>query len=478
MKTATRKLRDSGPGDPARSRRALTSARLRAALAALTAGLAACSSEPRAVPIDVMTGQESDTFSVDPKVTRVDVVLTTLEGTTVKASAEPGGTFDLGELPEDQQITIEVTGVDVGGATVARGRTLSGILLASVEGAIPVFVQRVNQWARPPNGLVHAHVGAPAGVLSEQLLLLTGGASAAGKDGPVEPDKSDFYDLFGYGGSLASTFPRVPSTIVSLGSVFLLIDAAGATWINYAEGSTPEATAPDGLDSFGLVAGGSAIRASEGRTFVVGATRSGEPTDAVLEVNDDGTLTAHKLAQPRRGAAAVWVEGVGLVVAGGSASGAGVELLSEGGTAFVPRDAFPADPTEGAGAVIDPPGGVALIGGAAGGVAAATRRLDPTCVGECAVTVVEGATIPVAIGGVSAYALDGARAIVLGSEIGGEGLTRTFLVEIGGSVTELPLREPRRGATPIPAPNGTLVLLGGEHPDGTPALSVESFFPN
>jgi hypothetical protein len=45
------------------------------------------------------------------------------------------------------------------------------------------------------------------------------------------------------------------------------------------------------------------------------------------------------------------------------------------------------------------------------------------------------------------------------------------------AVTEMPLREPRRGATAVPAPNGTLALMGGVHLDGTPALSVEMFFP-
>jgi hypothetical protein len=29
----------------------------------------------------------------------------------------------------------------------------------------------------------------------------------------------------------------------------------------------------------------------------------------------------------------------------------------------------------------------------------------------------------------------------------------------------------------VPAPNGTLALLGGVHADGTPALTIETFFP-
>jgi hypothetical protein len=29
----------------------------------------------------------------------------------------------------------------------------------------------------------------------------------------------------------------------------------------------------------------------------------------------------------------------------------------------------------------------------------------------------------------------------------------------------------------VPAPNGTLAVLGGVHEDGTPALTIETFFP-
>jgi hypothetical protein len=57
------------------------------------------------------------------------------------------------------------------------------------------------------------------------------------------------------------------------------------------------------------------------------------------------------------------------------------------------------------------------------------------------------------------------------------GLLRVFVVDLGGVTTELPLREPRRGAVPLPTPLGTLALLGGEHADGTPATAAEFLFP-
>ena len=58
------------------------------------------------------------------------------------------------------------------------------------------------------------------------------------------------------------------------------------------------------------------------------------------------------------------------------------------------------------------------------------------------------------------------------------GQTRCFRVDVGNvSATELPLREPRLGASVVAAPNGTLAILGGTLVSGGPALSIESYFP-
>jgi hypothetical protein len=127
--------------------------------------------------------------------------------------------------------------------------------------------------------------------------------------------------------------------------------------------------------------------------------------------------------------------------------------------------------------VIDESAGITLVGGADHGTAAPTRRLDPSCAGLCSVEIVQNAGLPAAIGGVSAFALGSGRVVAVGDEVGDKGMTRSFVVDLGGAVTEIALREPRRGASVIPAPNGTLALLGGVHEDGSPALSVELFFP-
>lgn len=451
-------------------------------------GTAGCASEPRTITVEVVPGHETGAFQEDPPVARIEVTAAAVEGdVAVSASAAPGGALDFGEIPADRAYTFEVRGLDAGGATVVRGRSASGIDLASVPGEVlRLFAQRTGRWARPPGGLAASRVGAPGAALAERYLFLTGGAAVAGAaSGDVDPARLDAYDLAGWGGSASSgALPRAARSLVVRGDLLLAIDGDGATWTDLLAGQSVEAPLPAGLGSFAEVAGGRTVEATDGRSFVVGAARAGEPagapgqpSDAVLVVGADRALSVARLRHARAGAAAVWVEGLGLVVAGGSAEGAGVEVLGDGATAFLPRQ-FPPDAAHGAGAAVIGPGEIALVGGVEGDAPAPTRRLAPGCASGCAAAEVAGAALPAAVVDVAAFALPGGRVLAVGSEAGDGGLTRSFLVDVAAAgVEELPLREPRRGATAVPAPNGTLALLGGFDPEGAPVLAIETFFP-
>jgi hypothetical protein len=447
------------------------SAPFAAALLLFGAFASGCSESPPNVHLDITVGQEKDAFSRDPKVVSLKVEGIAPDGTVVATTtAAPGGTFDFGEIANDEQLTFEVTGTDAKGATVVRGRSLGAIPLAAVSGTLPIFAQRVNEWARPPGGLTQTHVGGVACSGAERYIVLGGGKSDTA-------DETNLYDLFTLGGVRIGGVARSPETMVPRGTAVLFIDHQGATTIDLATGDASDVVTPTGLTSYGLIAGGRAVDASDGRTFVVGGTRSGEPTKSVLVAAADGTLTSLELVEARAGAAAVWIEGVGLVVAGGSATGKGVEVLGPAATSFAPVD-FAADPTVGAGAVLDGPSGVVLIGGSLpDGSPAPIRRIDPNCFDACVPVVVGKSDPSVPLTSVHAYTLGGGRVFVIGEEMAMVPQTRTFLLQLGVSSTELPLREPRRGAAVIPSPVGTLALLGGTRVDGKPALSVELLFP-
>ena len=432
----------------------------------------ACSSDPKVLTLDVVTGHETDAMTQDPAVTRVVVQGTTPEGEQIQAEAAPGGDLDFGEVDGDLAYTFEITGLDGPGDVVLRGRSIGGIVLNGIEGStLPLFAQRLGQWARPPGQLARAHTNAPAVSVGERYLFTTGG------DAPTDAAESEEYDLFSWAGARGRTFPFAAQTLVSYVNRVLALGGEQATWLGSSGFAEP--TPVEGL-SYADLSGGSVVFAPDGRVFVVGATRPSPETNAVLEISaDEETVSVRRLAFPRAGAAATWIPDVGLVVTGGSATGKGVEVLAQQGTTFAARD-FPPDPTAGAAAVPTTLGTLALVGGLLEGAPAPTRLLDPRCTSNCAADELPDATPEVALTRTAAFArAQGSPVlIVAGDTPAPDSLTRTFLIDyLSATVTEVPLREPRAGATPVPAPNGTLALIGGLHPDGTPALTVEMFFP-
>jgi hypothetical protein len=451
---------------------------LASALLLLAPLLGGCSTDPRKAHLAITVGQETAAFSQDPEVVSVVVQALGTDGSLVAgATSTPGGTLDFGEIASDAQLMFEVAGLDAAGVPQMRGRSLGAIGISALSAPLPVFVQRVNAWARPPGLLAQTHLGGVAAVGAERYLLLGGGTVAT--DG--RPDALEIYDLLTLGALSVTDLVRVPETIVPRDAAAFLIDHTGGTSINLSTGKSTDVGTPTGLTSFALVAGGTPVDASDGRTFVVGGTRANDPTHptkSVLLAGADGTLSSLELVHARAGATALWIEGVGLVVVGGSADGPGIEVLGPTATGFVALDLFPPDATVGAGAVVDGLHGVVLIGGTQGGAPAPLRRLDPTCTKDCAPTVVTGSDLAVGLTSVHAYALGGGRFFAVGEATTTPSQTRMFDVQLGASAIEIPLREPRRGAAVTPTPSGTLSILGGRLvADDTPALSVELLFP-
>lgn len=449
------------------------------ALVCLGLGLAGCGSNAaESRTIAIVTGHENDTFTQSPAVETVRITVTTVSGTSFTAETTPGGSFDLGELPSNEALVIEVVGVTADGIAVVRGRSLSGILLGAYNASVPVFVQRVRTFARPPGSLTRAHVRAPATVIGEQYLATTGGENAFDVAGEADPNLGDFYDLGTWDGRVTTdTFPlRARSLVGRYNGLFLIADD-GATWLS-SDGTLQTAPLPSALASYGDVAGGTVVEAPSGTTYVVGAGRQDTPSKAVLAMAADGTLSAYSLLEARQGAAVTWAEGLGLVIAGGSATATGVEVLEEGQTAFVAKD-FPPDPTVNAAAVLAVDGRFALVGGTMpDGSPAKTRSFVPSCSASCEVTEIAGASIPFGMHRTKAYSLGANQVLVVGEETAMSAQTRVLEIDLdAGKQTEHALREPRSGATAVPAPNGTLAILGGVLESGAPARNVEMFFP-
>lgn len=459
---------------------------------------ASCSKAP-VVNVEISTGQETGSFSANPRVVRVDIVATTVDNkTSFKASAKPGEAFDLGDVPDSLPLTFELTGVGADGAKLARGRSVAVPALGTISGGkLSLFMQRLcafpgdprcggfGSFARPQGGLPTSHVRGQATVFQDRYLFLTGGESAADATGPQNTQLGDSYDMLSGGGAeTSSAFTRNAGSIVVRGNTVLMIDKDGATWFDLSTAAKSDAAAPDGL-TYAEVVGGRAIDTPSGATWIVGATRDADPpTKAILVVGADSTLSARTMVTARSGAAAAWIANVGLVVAGGADDLPGVEEIPDSGTAIALP--YPADPTRGA-ALANAANGltnnVVMMGGVLSGAAAPTRTIDLGCVASAAgcagVEATDGmgndATIRTLSARSQAFAITGAY-LVVGDDPSGQ--SHCFRVTPSPpSAIELPFRDPRIGASAVAAPNGTLAVIGGTLSSGAPATSVELYFP-
>jgi hypothetical protein len=331
------------------------------------------------------------------------------------------------------------------------------------EGTVRVLVGRAGAFTRAPGALDAAGAGFTSGLALERYAAFAGARAA---------DVS-LYDLAAWRPVPGQPpLPLAPRTMAGTGAELLLVGEPGAAWLHLTDDTVPwePAGAPSGL-AWSEIAGGATLRSPEGAVFVVGATRAaGAPTDKVLWIATDDTLRVLTLRTPRLGAAATWIPDVGLVVAGGAQTGAGVELGT--GTGFVPLP-YPADPTTGGALAALDGSHVLLVGGVSSvdGAPEPPRTFDLGCTIACAPEAT--ATASLDLRRATALASNGA-VVAVGEDA--DGVTRAaWAKDAQGAFVEVPLRDPRKGAVTLATGGGTLVVAAGVHADGTPALGVEVF---
>ncbi len=366
--------------------------------------------------------------------------------------------------------------VDIGdGETdpVARTRSLELDPVAFIGSRLPLFLGRTGTFARP--GELNDEHGRhpPVAVIARRFLLAAGASNG-------DELRLDFYDLARW-----DTVPNPPvvtcasppctyGSVAAVGpdeNLVLLIGGDAATWLDLDQLVSGPATLPSGLTSFSAVDGGRTISGPDGVRYVVGPTRQGDATDAVLRISPDGELAALITAAPRRQAAAAWIDGRGLVIAGGTSTGPGAEILTQGTEVF---DALPfaPDATTGAAlAVLDARTVLRVGGKTEAGASAPSVTLDLTCNADCQPTARGD---PLDLDRVMVF--ETAAGTLLATGVLDSGETRAFRFSPDGPRTAIDLREPRAGAASLLLPTGHVALVGGETAAG-PVLSLELFTP-
>jgi hypothetical protein len=430
-------------------------------VALLVAGLAACTSQDNAV-IEILLGGETTTLTQSPAVTEIVLQAYDTSGnaTTIGSSPISTTTIPLQSLNESNTVSFGAIGFDSQDASVVFGATIPFLLSDVVGDKVPVFVARINQFARAPNPFSGDLRQAPLlATMQGQYLFVAGGAFPDGGTVPevegglsfTPTSTTEIYD-FGEFTALPSppTLPSLdggaafaPQSLAMTGTVAWLISPQGGVYYDLSQNGWEQISEP-ASGTFVSISGGITVSDNIGTQYVVGGTRTtGGPTATVLEINPndtsasaypDGNVGVLSLSTPRLGAAATWVQGRGLVVLAGSAAGAGVEVLdpatgsSTGSSMSGSPLPYKPDPSVGAGAAsFSDDQHVLLAGGILpNGKDAGLRVIDLACT-SAPCTPTWWTSLPIAIANVSAFTLSSTTALVVGSEPG-TGVTHAFYV--------------------------------------------------
>lgn len=415
--------------------------------------LGACTDPPTAT-LTITTGEETDAFSRAPAPTTLLVEGMGLDGTVeqLAKTSLPTDDVSLGDKSRADIGAIRVTASDATGKALLKGETLFVQYGALENTSLEVFVQRTGELARLPR--------APM-TLEAPLLGVSVGrylVAASGTD-------IYLYDLLRL--TVLSGIPALPKparSLVTFGAAAIVIDDQGASTFDLSAQTVGELAAPAG-GTFAEVAGGATVYLPDGSAFVVGGTRStGGPSARVLAITKEGGVAFASLATPREGACATWVEGRGLVIAGGTTDpkAAGAEVLAPGSTQGAPL-AYPADAVKRCGAATIDPSHVLVAGGVGSPDdvkgAAPARVLDLACAKDCKPAVWTGA-LPLVRA--EAFALTQGAALVVGDDA--SGATRAFRMT-SAEAREIAVKAPRRNARLVALPvAGTAAIVGGAAP--------------
>jgi hypothetical protein len=439
---------------------------------AFACSLFACSSSESGT-IQLVTGQETDTFTQAPAPVTLEVSSIDSSGTStlLKSGSASASTIDLGSVDPSTDGIIQVSGFDAANEKVLGGQSVV-IAFGGLDGAtLPLFVQRTGEMARLPNPPTDARPSPVTGVIAGRYVVVTGGAD------PTLAATTMIYDLANLAPvSPAVTLPLTPTSMAFVAEsssgdpLGWFIDNSDVEQFDFETGVSDAVTLPTGF-SVTDISGGATVSAPDGSQYIVGATRamaSGGPTKAVLALDPAGNPSWLTLAAARVGAAATWVPSVGLVVTGGNAGASGAEVITVSSASTGSLYAFPADPSMGSGAAALDGSNVLIAGGLLGGSSAGVRVIDLSCTAQCTPTRWQplGATLEQA----QVFAVDANSAVVVGSEpptSAAPGLTHVYRVT-SSATTEVPTKVAHTNAAALASPIGVVgsVLVVG----GAPAI--------
>lgn len=419
------------------------------AIGLLGAFASGCAKTPPDVTIELTPGGEPDALTRTPVPTRVEIDGIDATGASRSLARAPfpsDGRVGLGRIDSGTVVTFRVRGRDDAGRALLVGQSLPIEIDAPDEATARVFVQRAFELARLPTKSSVTSEGPLVDKLGGRYLVSASGTQA------------ELYDLATFS-ARPFPLPMAARSVIATGSGLLVLGDAGASLVD-TSGATSAVTVPAG-GAIAEVAGGRTVRAGTGSAFVVGGARDGTASATVLRVADDGTLSFAHLVTARSGARAAFVPGRGLAVVGGSATGAGVEVLADAAGATAAALPFaPITSAVRAAATLDDH---RLLVATEGG---ALATIDLACPAACAPAPYP-VSLPSGLAAVDVARLDDGSLVLLAEDAAGA--SHFFRVATGATnADEVALRVPRRHAVLVRGIGPSALMVGG-------AAEIESY---
>ncbi|MGC4070035.1 MAG: hypothetical protein QM784_36345 [Polyangiaceae bacterium] len=386
--------------------------------------------------------------------------------------------IDLGKTGVYQYVGI---GFDADGNRIAEGRTLYASPGDLVGAEIPMFFARTDRATRPSGAFALSPKQNPlAAVFGDSHVWLF-------DDSSEDTMETDTYTISYWEQSTPPTAyesiacTKVPCNLRNLmvvGSVNAVVIAE--KWAFFISGTNQWGSKyelPDDLDAWTDVTGGRVLPGGNSSAILFGPTRLDEATDKILALDGYASPTVFSLKTKRAGAAVAFEDGVGMVLVGGSAEGAGVEQMRSDDDAFVELP-YPADPVVGAALVVEDETHLLRMGGLTpDGTAAPTVRIDLECTENCAYEPVADLNVELRTAQ-SYFDPITSHTLVVGEDA--DGVTEVYRYFDGQMITvEIPTEQKRVHALALELPNQQLGLIGGTEPgdesQSRSALSVIAF---
>lgn len=439
----------------------------------------ACSSSEYPNPILTFNmGQEDDTYD-GVKRFEVERVDTDFKSERILRDSELPESIDMGDGANYYQYVG--TGYDADDNRLAVGRTLYASAVNLLGSEVPMFFARTDRATRPDGNFVLEPMQNPvAAVLAGSLVWYMNGTD--------DQIKTDSYNVAYWGQadplSQYQTIdcPKSPcnlKNLVIVGGIYALaIAEKWALFINAQESYASTYKVPDDLTSWGDVAGGRVIPGNKDTAMLAGPTRLEKPTTALVAFDSGTGAEVFHLNQARAGAALIAEELPGLVLSGGSSSGAGVERLDADTGKFVELP-YPADPVVGAALVMEDETHLIRVGGTTSdGADAPTVRIDLECDADCAYVAVTGLDLSLR-NALSFFDPVTQQTLVVG-EHAETGVTQVYRYgQTKFTEITFPKAQQRVRALALRLPNQQLGLIGGTNPsneeESRTAISVVAF---